>query len=856
MATVEDVGADNIESIEELLAYMSPRCDKAGLAFILRAYRVAEAAHISQKRSTGEAYITHPLAVAGILASLKLDATTLAAALLHDVVEDTTITLEDLREQFGDEVASLVDAVTKLSQREGIKKDFTGASETSAEASANARPAESASTTFSYRTDREAESLRKMLLGIVKDVRVVLIKLADRLHNMRTLAALSPERQRKIARETLEIYAPLASRLGIWEWKQQLEDLGFRYAEPDTYNYISRLLAAGAEERDAQITHYIAKLHMELSEFAITNVEITGRAKQIYSIARKMQNKKRSFDQLNDLRAIRVIIEEDPTELKAIAAAPEMKIITDNGNNGQPFVKQAADSNGTHAPDGNHAIVDTLVGFDEGEEVEEGTEGADDTDVRQRKLAEREKMHSDPGVQTCYMVLGVVHRIWKPIPGEFDDYIAVPKDNHYQSLHTAVIADDGQPLEVQIRTRSMHKAAEFGIAAHWLYKESAPLNEDYQHKLDTLRDAIRSLSSVEEDATSFVDALKQDHFKDTVFCFTPKGKLLELPNGSTILDFAYHIHTDLGNHCRGGRVNNVFQPLTYRLRNGDQVEIISKSNATPSRDWLHDPNYVATANAKSKIRQWFRKQDREQNITAGKDMIEREMRRLSVNNWLSTNDLLKLFKVEKDKVDDFMEKVGYGTISITSISGRIMEEERRREKEREQTSLTNIVPNFLRQQAPDRDRQVGWHVNGVSGLLVNIAPCCTPLPSDPVIGYITRGQGIRVHHRECRNIANAEPERLIEVVYGGGSRDTYPVQLLVTAIDRPGLLHDLSGVLADLGMNILDVKLIHTDPKIGEVTVWLKTELSSTGNVATTLNKLGHVRNVFEVKRVLNARQK
>ena len=839
----EDVDTNSITTVEELLTAMSPRCDRAGLEFILRAYRVAEAAHRTQKRSTGDPYITHPLAVAGILASLNLDAATVAAALLHDVVEDTNLTLDDLREQFGEEVANLVDAVTKLSQREGIKKDFEQAAQGDGNAtSSSAHNVETA--TFTYRTDREAESLRKMLLGIVKDVRVVLIKLADRLHNMRTLGALSPERQRKIARETLEIYAPLASRLGIWEWKQQLEDLGFRYAEPDTYDYINRLLTAGAEEREAQIAHYISKLNEELAQYGIHNVAISGRAKQIYSIARKMQNKKRSFDQLNDLRAIRVIIEDEVGH--EVGESPAA--LTEGEQPVAEVSLQSANGNG-HRPE--PSLIDTLVGLDSHDQEEA-------PDERQRKLAEREKLRTDPAIQICYMVLGVVHRIWKPIPGEFDDYIAVPKDNHYQSLHTAVIADDGQPLEVQIRSRSMHKAAEFGIAAHWLYKESAPLNDDYQQKLGALRDAIRSLSTTEEDATSFVAALQQDHFKDTVFCFTPKGKLVELPNGSTVLDFAYHIHTDLGNHCRGARVNNVFQPLTYRLRNGDQVEIISKSNATPSRDWLHDPNYVATANAKNKIRQWFRKQEREQNIAAGKEMIEREMRRLSVNSWMSIDDVLSLFKVEKEKVDDFMEKVGYGTISIGSISGRILEEERRRQKEREQASLANIVPNFLRQQSTERERerQVGWHVPGVNGLLVSIAPCCTPLPSDPVIGYITRGQGIRVHHRDCRNIVNAEPERLIEVVYGGSPEDTYPVQFLVTAIDRPGLLHDLSGVLADQGMNILDVKIIHTDPKVAEVTVWLKTELASTGNVASTLNLLGHVKNVFDAKRVLNARQK
>jgi (p)ppGpp synthase/HD superfamily hydrolase len=834
MEMVEDVATDHITTIDELLAYMSPRCDKTGLEFILRAYRVAEAAHLNQKRSTGEAYITHPLAVAGILAELKLDATTLAAALLHDVVEDTAITLDDLREQFGEEVASLVDAVTKLTSRESSKPEFEPKPDTPEPQPANANGRNIEPPVITYRTDREAESLRKMMLGIVKDVRVVLIKLADRLHNMRTLEALSPERQRRIARETLEIYAPLASRLGIWEWKQQLEDLGFRYADPDTYIYISRLLTAGAEERDAQIKHYIAQLKNELAEFGITGIQISGRAKQIYSIARKMQNKKRSFDQLNDLRAIRVIIEDNPAE---VAVTPEAALPPANGN-------------GNSHPLADGSIVDTLIDLAQEDEP---------ADERSRKLAEREKLRADPAVQTCYMVLGVVHRIWKPVPGEFDDYIAVPKDNHYQSLHTAVIADDGQPLEVQIRTRSMHKAAEFGIAAHWLYKESAPLAEDYQKKLDTLRDAIRSLSSAEEDATSFVDALKQDHFKDTVFCFTPRGKLLELPNGSTVLDFAYHIHTDLGNHCRGARVNGMFEPLTCKLKNGDQVEVITKSNATPSRDWLHDPSYTATATARNKIRQWFRKQDRDQNIAAGKEMIERELKRLSVTGWMNLEDVYTLCKVEKDKkdkADDFLEKIGYGTISINSISSRILEEERRREKEREQTSLANIVPNFLRHQAPDRAKQTGWHVPGANGLLVLSAPCCTPLPNDPVIGYITRGQGIKVHHRDCRNIVNAEPERLIEVTYGGGAQDTYPVQFLVTAIDRPGLLHDLSGVLADQGINILDVKIVRTDPKVAEVTVWLKTELSSSGNVATTLNRLRHVKNVFEARRVLNSRQK
>lgn len=827
---LDDVGKSEHQTIEKLLTLMSPRCDKAGLEVILRAYRVAEAAHISQTRSSGEAYIAHPLAVAFIIAELKLDATTITAALLHDVAEDTSVKVPAIREQFGDEVADMVDALTKLSKREGSSQESV-ATHNDEDGVAPTQTQEP--NTFTYRTDREAESLRKMLLGIMKDVRGVLVKLADRLHNMRTLSALSPERQRRIARETLEIYAPLASRLGIWEWKQQLEDLGFKYAEPDNYNFISLLLAAGAEERDAQIEHYISKLRSELESSGISSVSVSGRAKQIYSISRKMQNKNRSFDQLSDLRAIRVIIEDVTPASELLIKEHELPPLT-------LLLNEDEEGQSADQPDAQDNLL----------------ENGDSIDDQVHELTTQEKTRRDAGVQTCYNVLGVVHRIWKPVPGEFDDYIARPKDNHYKSLHTAVIADDGQPLEVQIRTRSMHNDAEFGIAAHWLYKENAPLNEDYQHKLDTLRDAIRSISSAEEDATSFVDAMKQDHFKDTVFCFTPKGKLLELPNGATVLDFAFHVHTDLGNHCRGARVNNIFQPLTYRLKNGDQVEIISKTSATPSRDWLHDPAYLATANAKSKIRQWFRKQDRAQNIAAGKEMIEREMKRLAVSNWMNLDDIYALYKVDKSTVDDFLEKVGYGTISVNSIAGRILEEERHRQKERDQGSLASIVPNFLRQQSQDKVRHVGWHVQNVLGLLVSVAPCCTPLPSDPVIGYITRGQGIKVHHRECRNILNAENERLIDVVYGGGPQDTYPVQFLVTAIDRPGLLHDLTGVLSDQSININDIKIIHADPKLGEVTVWLKIEISSTSDVTTLLNKLNHVRNVYETRRVLNARQK
>ncbi len=813
-------GSCSVRTLSDLLEIMLPRGDMAGLELVSRAYRVAEAAHALQKRSTGDPYITHPLAVAGILACHNLDAPTIAAALLHDVVEDTSVALDDIREQFGDEIANMVDAVTKLSQREGIKKEFEAQPVAAGEGAGVRAPAGGAdSETMRYRTDREAESIRKMILGMVKDVRAVLIKLADRLHNMSTLDALSPERQRKIARETLEIYAPLANRLGIWEWKQQLEDLGFRYAEPEVYASISQKLEAGAHEREASVAGYIAKLRQALAEAGIPNAQITGRVKQIYSIWRKMQNKNRSFDQIKDLHAIRVIIEDG--------------------------------SDAQDSQEGGDGAADAAVHA-------QAVSSGESAPTRALNANGRVDRFADPAVQLCYVVLGVVHRLWPPIPGEFDDYIAMPKDNHYQSLHTAVIADDGKTLEIQIRTRSMHKAAEFGVAAHWLYKESAMLNEDYQRRLDALRDAIRSISSAGEDATSFVDALKADHFKDTVFCFTPKGKLIELPAGSTVLDFAYRIHTDIGNHCRGGRVNGVFEPLTYKLKNGDQVEVITRPNAVPSRDWLEGDDYVVTANARTKIRQWFRKQDREQNIAAGRERLEREMKRLAVSSWMTLDDVYDLFKVDKsqkDKVEDFLEKVGYGQISIASVSARILEEERRREKDR-QEGLYGFVAPLLRPQPAAAPGKGGWLITGVQGIYGTPAPCCTPLPGDPVIGYVTRGQGVKVHHRDCKNILNAEPERLIAVTYEGQPQRAYPVQFLVTAAERQGLLHDLTGVLASMGVNIVDCRVVRRDLKLGESTIWFKVEVPHTDAVSRILNKLEQVRNVFDASRVLNARPK
>ena len=839
-----------VTTLDELLSLMAPRSSRDDLAMIERAYHLAEAAHTHQKRSSGEAYITHPLAVAGILAQTKLDPPTIAAALMHDVVEDTPVTLNDIRAQFGDEIAKLVDAVTKLSKREGIKQEFAAPALASVNGNGTANTntpgkietKDQANETFNYRTNRDAESLRKMMLGLVSDTRVVLIKLADRLHNMRTLDAVPPEKQRRIARETLDIYAPLANRLGIWEWKSQLEDLGFRYSDPQQYAHLQAMTEAGARERDLRVERYKAILRDGLAEIGITDVEITGRAKQINSIWRKMQRKRTSFDQINDSQAIRVIIadgSDDVEEPLPAEAAPPKTV----------DVNTPLEVGGGGSEDGEVNVAQVMSQLDK--EVRDARVAKE----RGRKLAEKAKLMAQPAVQSCYMALGAVHRLWKPIPGEFDDYIAVPKDNRYQSLHTAVITDDGKTLEVQIRTRGMHRAAEFGVAAHWLYKDNAQLGGAYQKHIEQLREAIKAIGNETDDAASFVDALKTDQFKDTVFCFTPKGKLIELPAGSTIVDFAYRIHSDIGDHCRGGKANGVMVPLTYKLKNGDQVEVITRPNTTPSRDWLHDPSYLATNAARNKVRQWFRKQDRAQNIQGGRDVIEREFKRLSVSDWMKLDDIYRLFKVDDGKEDDFLEKVGYGTITLPAITQRIIEEERQRDKERQERlqGLANFVPQIFRPRpngngtAPKKGEFI---VAGVQGIDCQVAQCCAPLPGDPVVGYISRGQGVKVHRRDCKNVQNAEQERLIDVVYVGNPGQAITVQFMVTAAERVGLLAELTRVLSDSKINIIDVSITKRDLKHGEVHVYLKTELTSAQQITPVMNKLKSAGNVFDVTRV------
>ncbi len=790
----EQAKRTSVDSLQALLHLVQPRCSEEDIALIVRAYQLAEAAHRNQTRASGEAYITHPLAVAGILAEYGLDARAIAAALLHDVVEDTPVSLDDIRTQFGEEVAKLVDAVTKLSRAEvaNVKAPLS---------TVESEEIESAP----YRTQREAESLRKMLLGLAEDLRVVLIKLADRLHNMRTLDAVPPEKQRRIARETLDIYAPLANRLGLWEWKQELEELGFRYANPEQYQYLKQMLEEGEAEREARIQRYIAQLRAALAEVGITNVEITGRAKHIYSIWRKMQRKNLSFDKIRDTLAIRVIIED---------GAPR-----DN------------------APSGD---------------------GAGATASPIQSLA-------DPAVQACYIVLGIVHRLWRQIPGEFDDYISRPKDNHYQSLHTAVRDEkEGRTLEVQIRTRTMHLTAEHGVAAHWLYKDDQRLiSKEYLEHIERLRESLRNLSKEAENAVDFVEAVRTDHLHETVFCFTPKGKLIELPIGSTVIDFAYRIHTDIGNHCRGAKVNGRLVPLNYKLQNGDQVEILTHPSATPRREWIQDKDYVFTSAARHKIRQWFRRQDREQNIRAGRKVIEEELKRLGVSSWMKLEDVYRLYvrpeeETEGHTLEHFLERVGLGHITRESLAGRIMSEEERRRKQRleeahQQGVLNEVVPApTVAPLKPSADRKGRFILKDSPSITCRPAKCCNPKPTDDVIGYVTRTSGVTVHKRTCRNVVNLEPERFVEVTFVSEEevRDVCSVSMRVIAADRPGLVADLSSVIASHRGNITDIATPHRNAKRGEVEVRISAELPHARKIPELLNALRRVKNVFEVTRL------
>ena len=696
------------------------------------AYALAARAHQDQVRESGLPYIQHPLSVALLLADIGMDVDTIAAGLLHDAVEDSDISVESLRHAFGDEIATLVDGVTKLEHID----QFSHQGE-------------------AQRGAQESESLRKMFIAMAQDIRVVLIKLADRLHNMRTLDALPEERQKRIARETLEIFAPLANRLGVWQWKWELEDLSFRYLNPDVYRELASMIKERRPEREASVERHIEFVKEMLDEEDIP-AKITGRPKHIYSIHRKMERKGVPFSQIYDIRGIRVITNT---------------------------------------------------------------------------------------VSDCYRVLGIIHGQWKPIPGEFDDYIATPKPNMYQSLHTAVVGIDGKTLEVQIRTWEMHRIAEYGVAAHWRYKEGLEHDEEFEAKIAWLRSLLEWRQEA-DDADEFVNAMKTDVFQDRVYTFTPKGKLIDLPIGATPVDFAYHVHTEIGHQCRGARVNGKLVSLDYQLRNGDQVEILTSRRGGPTRDWLNPAlGYVRTSRARSKIRRWFRHQDRERNITQGREIFERELKRLGLGQHLTHEKVGRLFGYNKP--EDFYAAVGFGDINSQQIAGKIAEHGLDQKKESEEGAETPLAYEPPSPLAQDIE---GIQVQGTGGLMTRLARCCSPLPGDDIVGYVTRGRGVSIHRRDCPNILSldeADRDRLIEVGWGTQLK-TVPVSVHIRAYDRTLLLSEISGIIGEEDINIAAVQQ-YVQGNISEFYITL--EINNIAQLSRVLNKIERLPNVIQAER-------
>lgn len=746
-------------SIDAVLKGLPDSYSLVDKELITRAYRIAEQAHHDQKRASGEPYISHCIAVAEILAEMCAPPSVVAAGLLHDIVEDTPVTLEDITRDFGEEIAKLVDAVTKLSTLPRVSRGDQHADEEEKEQEARdlasrrgmPDPAEEVDQLMrSRRYDLASETLRKTFLAMADDPQVVLIKLADRLHNMRTLRHMPPQKQRRIAMETMDIFAPLANRLGIWQMKWELEDRAFRYIEPKIYKEIADNLSGRRSVRESQL-HEISKRLADILKQSGIKAEVTGRPKHIYSIYRKMARKGVPFELVHDVRGVRIIV---------------------------------------------------------------------------------------PTKADCYSVLGIIHSEWTPIPGEFDDYIAAPKDNFYRSLHTAVLYEDGKTLEVQIRTREMHENAELGIAAHWRYKEHRPDDPDFDRRVVYLRQLMEWRQDV-EDAQEFVAGLKSDVFGDRVYVFTPRGDIIDLPAGATPIDFAYHVHTEIGNRCRGAKVGGKLVSLDYQIKTGDQIEILTAKRGGPSRDWLNPHlGLVNTQRARSKIRRWFKLQDREQNITQGKDFIDRELRRLGVTG-VNMEQLARSFDY-KD-LDDFYAAVGCGDLPLRRVVNEfVLSDEIEPEQE------------FIEKPAAEVSRPTSDEVSvrGLKGLLSNMARCCNPAPGDEIIGYITRGRGATIHRKDCPNILRIQDiERLIEVSWGTGAlKSTFQVPVRVKAYDRSGLMRDISTLLAeeDVSMARAKVEVNRSNVAIFDMIL----EVLDVGHLSRVLDRLERLSNVFEARRV------
>ena len=721
-------------SVEELIEKIRRYHPDDDMDLVRRAYAFSEQAHREQRRKSGDPYFVHPCAVAVILADLMLDATTIAAGLLHDCVEDVEcITTQTIREMFGQDVELLVDGVTKLSKLN-----------------------------FSSREEQQAESLRKMFLAMAKDIRVVLIKLADRLHNMRTLKYQKPERQVPIARETLDIYAPLAHRLGVYTIKWELEDLALRYIDPDGYYDLVAKVGMRREEREKLIASVTRQLQDSLRKTGI-KAEIEGRPKHFYSIYKKMKSQNKTFDQINDLIAIRVLVNTQ---------------------------------------------------------------------------------------QDCYYVLGVVHTLWPQVPGRFKDYISVPKANMYQSLHTTVV-NQGRPFEVQIRTFEMHRTAEYGIAAHWRYKEGKQIDE-LDTKLSWLR-RILDWQSEARDSSDFGELLKFDLFADEVFVFTPKGDVISLPRGATPLDFAYRIHSAVGNRCIGAKVNGRIVPLSSSLETGDFVEVMtSQASHGPSRDWL---NIVKTSEAKAKIRAWLKKEEREENVIKGKEMLTAEAKKAGYTMaQLTKADILEpVFKrYSLSSLDDLYATIGFGGLSTLQLLNRLAEEYKKQNKaEAPPLPIVEKPAEEAKKPAPSSSSN-GVIVKGESGMLVRFARCCNPLPGDEIVGYITRGRGVSVHRADCVNLKDAgvEPERMIEVEWESSGAGSYEADIQMLCYDHAGLFAEISLMFASQNVPVTAVTAHTVKNKQGLCTMNMTIVIKTTQQLDKLLRDLQKRPDVIEVFRV------
>jgi GTP pyrophosphokinase len=703
------------------------------LEAVRQAYDFAAKCHDGQLRKTGDPYITHPVSVAYMVANLELDQQALMAALLHDVQEDCGVSNETLTDMFGERVGKLVDGLTKLDK---LPMNVGGIDPS--------------------RGTAQAQNLRKMFLAMAEDVSVVLIKLCDRLHNMRTLWAFPPEKQRRIALETQEIFAPLANRLGVWQIKWELEDLAFRYLEPEKYREIAELLASKRVTRERYIREASAVLKEHL-DAANIRAEISGRAKHIASIYHKMHRysqQSKTFDQIYDLLAVRIFVDS---------------------------------------------------------------------------------------VAECYHALGIIHSIWRPIPGQFDDYIGNPKDSMYQSLHTTVVGPHGRPLEIQIRTYEMHRVAEYGVAAHWRYKEGGGKTGKDEERIAWLRQLLdwqRDLTGADD----FVESVKTDIFHDQVFVYTPKGDVLDLPAGATPLDFAYRVHTDLGHQTVGAKVNGRMVSLNSQLKNGDVVDIMrSRASKGPSRDWLNaNLGYVRTTHSKEKIRQWFRKQERAENIDRGRELIEKEMRRLGLDLSERQEQLLTLFPYPG--WEDFLAALGYGGVSTNSIArkmGAVIAEE--------EAVAEPPAPALPEKLAPATLGSPGMRVLGVGNLLTTMARCCNPLPGDQIVGYVTRTRGVTVHRADCHNVLNEEEhERIVEVEWGTVAK-LYPVSVRIEAWDRVGLLRDITTVVTEDKVNMVGVRTVENGD--GSVSIHATLETTGIEQLSRLLSRIEIVRGVRAVER-------